>query len=115
MTDHVRVEVSNGVLTLTLARPEKMNALSNEMYSALADTLERAESDQGQGLSCSRVRESTSPPATTWATSLKGLLMIKPSVRPSDISGLSPGPRSRLLPLCRETRLASARRCCCIP
>jgi enoyl-CoA hydratase/carnithine racemase len=45
MTDHIETELANGVLTLTLARPNKMNALSNEMYSALADALERAEAD----------------------------------------------------------------------
>ena len=28
MTDHVRSDVSNGVLTLTLNRPEKKNALT---------------------------------------------------------------------------------------
>lgn len=45
MTDLVKVEIDAGVMTLTLARPEKKNALSNAMYGALADGLERAEKD----------------------------------------------------------------------
>ena len=45
MTEHVNVEVEAGVMTLTLARPDKKNALSNAMYGVLADSLERAEAD----------------------------------------------------------------------
>ena len=44
-TDHVLVEVEAGVMTITLARPDKKNALSNAMYGVLADSLERAETD----------------------------------------------------------------------
>ena len=42
---HVQVAVDAGVMTITLARPDKKNALSNAMYGVLADSLERAESD----------------------------------------------------------------------
>src|SRR6267154_838993 len=45
MTEHVKTEVDAGIMTLTLARPDKMNALSNAMYSAMSDGLERAEKD----------------------------------------------------------------------
>jgi enoyl-CoA hydratase/carnithine racemase len=45
MTDQVQVAVDAGVMTITLARPEKKNALSNAMYGVLADSLERAEGD----------------------------------------------------------------------
>jgi enoyl-CoA hydratase/carnithine racemase len=45
MTEHVVVEKAEGILTLTLARPEKKNALTNAMYGKLADTLEAAETD----------------------------------------------------------------------
>jgi len=37
MTDHVRSDISNGVLTLTLNRPEKKNALTRAMYEALGE------------------------------------------------------------------------------
>jgi enoyl-CoA hydratase/carnithine racemase len=45
MTDHVTVTCARGVLTLTLARPDKMNALTEAMYAALADALTGAETD----------------------------------------------------------------------
>ena len=45
MTAHVKTEIAAGIMTLTLTRPDKMNALSNAMYSAMSDGLERAEKD----------------------------------------------------------------------
>ena len=39
----VITDLHGGVLTITLSRPEKKNALTNAMYGALADALERAE------------------------------------------------------------------------
>jgi enoyl-CoA hydratase/carnithine racemase len=45
MTDHVLNEKSGGVLTLTLNRPEKKNALTRAMYQALADGIDGAEQD----------------------------------------------------------------------
>lgn len=45
MTDHIRSETSNGVLTLTINRPEKKNALTREMYQALADGIGGADRD----------------------------------------------------------------------
>ena len=41
----VIIESSGGVLTLTISRPDKKNALTNAMYGALADALERAEAE----------------------------------------------------------------------
>ena len=46
MTEHLKTEIAAGVMTLTLARPDKKNALSNAMYSAMSDGLERAEKDR---------------------------------------------------------------------
>ena len=45
MTDHIRTENNAGVLSLTMARPDKKNALTNDMYGALADAIEGAETD----------------------------------------------------------------------
>lgn len=39
----VNIEVVDGIQTITLARPDKKNALTNDMYGALADALEAAE------------------------------------------------------------------------
>ncbi|MEO1312101.1 MAG: enoyl-CoA hydratase-related protein, partial [Pseudomonadota bacterium] len=45
MTDLVRTEQEVGVLTLTLARADKKNALTHAMYAALADAMDAAETD----------------------------------------------------------------------
>ena len=45
MKGHVKSELSGGVLTLTLQRPDKKNALTCAMYNALSDALEKAETD----------------------------------------------------------------------
>ncbi len=44
-TPHVRSALENGVLTLSIDRPEKKNALTQAMYLALAQAFERAQSD----------------------------------------------------------------------
>jgi enoyl-CoA hydratase/carnithine racemase len=45
MSEHVTVEDQGGVLAITLARPERRNAITVAMYAALADAFERAGSD----------------------------------------------------------------------
>ena len=49
MTEHVRTTLEGGVLTLVLDRPAKKNALTDAMYGALGDGLERAETDAAVG------------------------------------------------------------------
>ena len=39
----VTTALNDGVLTVTISRPEKKNALTDAMYGALADALEQAE------------------------------------------------------------------------
>jgi enoyl-CoA hydratase/carnithine racemase len=45
MSEHVKTEIADGVMTVTLQRPEKKNALTIAMYDAMSDTLDRAETD----------------------------------------------------------------------
>ncbi|SOE83713.1 Enoyl-CoA hydratase/carnithine racemase [Burkholderia sp. YR290] len=45
MNPEIHVELSSGVLTVTISRQEKKNALTNDMYGALADAIARAHSD----------------------------------------------------------------------
>jgi enoyl-CoA hydratase/carnithine racemase len=45
MTEHVRTSIEDGVLRITLARPDKKNALTNAMYAAIGDALVSAEND----------------------------------------------------------------------
>jgi enoyl-CoA hydratase/carnithine racemase len=47
MSEHVRVERSGGVLAITLARPERRNAITVAMYAALAEAIEGAAGDAG--------------------------------------------------------------------
>jgi enoyl-CoA hydratase/carnithine racemase len=46
MTEHVLSETSGGVLTLTLNRPEKKNALTRAMYQALGEAIDGAADDR---------------------------------------------------------------------
>ena len=39
MSSDIHVHAAGGILTITLARPDKKNALTNEMYGAIADTI----------------------------------------------------------------------------
>ncbi|MVV52040.1 enoyl-CoA hydratase [Pseudomonas sp. PB120] len=45
MNDLIKQQRSDGVLTLTLDRPDKLNALNNAMYTQLADLLLAADED----------------------------------------------------------------------
>lgn len=45
MSSHIVTELADGVLRLELARPEKKNALTPEMYQALSTALARADAD----------------------------------------------------------------------
>jgi enoyl-CoA hydratase/carnithine racemase len=47
LSEHVRVEREGGVLAITLARPERRNAITVGMYAALADAIESAAGDKG--------------------------------------------------------------------
>ncbi|QBR02790.1 enoyl-CoA hydratase-related protein [Paraburkholderia pallida] len=45
MMQAIKAELLEGVLTVTMSRPDKKNALTNEMYGALADAVARANAD----------------------------------------------------------------------
>ncbi|MDQ3247216.1 MAG: enoyl-CoA hydratase-related protein [Pseudomonadota bacterium] len=47
MSEHVKVELDAGHLAITLARPERRNAITVAMYLALADAVESAAVDAG--------------------------------------------------------------------
>ncbi|MDP3737046.1 MAG: enoyl-CoA hydratase-related protein [Hyphomonadaceae bacterium] len=46
MTEHVKVSVDNGVMEITWNRPEKKNAITNAMYKAVGEALDRASADK---------------------------------------------------------------------
>src|SRR3954470_23704512 len=45
MSEHVTVERNDAVLAITLARPERRNAITVAMYAALADAIESVAAD----------------------------------------------------------------------
>lgn len=45
MSDQIKITKNDGVLVITISRPEKKNALTNAMYASLADAITAAESD----------------------------------------------------------------------
>jgi enoyl-CoA hydratase/carnithine racemase len=45
MSDHIQIERAGAVVTIRMARPEKKNALTGEMYSAMASALRTAVTD----------------------------------------------------------------------
>lgn len=45
MSEHIHTELKDGVLVVTLARPEKKNAITQAMYLALSEATERARTD----------------------------------------------------------------------
>lgn len=47
MTDHVTVGRAGRVMTITMARPDKKNALTHAMYAVIADALAAAHEDAG--------------------------------------------------------------------
>jgi enoyl-CoA hydratase/carnithine racemase len=46
MSEHVRVERQGAILSVTLARPERRNAITIAMYAALAEAIERGSGDE---------------------------------------------------------------------
>ena len=50
MSDPIRTGLADGVLTVTLARAEKKNAITQAMYSALAEATRRALAALGHGV-----------------------------------------------------------------
>ena len=45
MSEHVRIETEGGVLAITLARPDRRNAITIAMYAELADAIGNAQKD----------------------------------------------------------------------
>ena len=45
MTDHIKTELADGILTVTLARADKKNAITQAMYAAMSDAAEQARTD----------------------------------------------------------------------
>ena len=51
MSEHIDIDVVDGVQTIRMNRPDKKNALTREMYQTMADALASAETDEAIGAS----------------------------------------------------------------
>jgi enoyl-CoA hydratase/carnithine racemase len=69
MSQYIRSEARDGVFHIEIARPEKKNALTADMYQALAEALARAEADPAVRVILISAPAATLPPATTWPIS----------------------------------------------
>jgi enoyl-CoA hydratase/carnithine racemase len=49
MDENIRVDIADGVCTVTIARPEKKNSLTQAMYGRLADAIEMARDEPSVG------------------------------------------------------------------
>ena len=45
MSEHIRTDLDDGVLSIVMARPDKKNAITQAMYAALSEATERARAD----------------------------------------------------------------------
>lgn len=45
MSEHIKIDISQGIMSIRFNRPEKKNAITQAMYAAAADALVQAESD----------------------------------------------------------------------
>jgi len=63
----VRVEREGALALVTLARPERLNALTPEMLEQLADATAALQQDRACARCCCAARAARSAPARTWA------------------------------------------------
>jgi enoyl-CoA hydratase/carnithine racemase len=115
MTPGIQVELSSGVLTVTISRPDKKNALTNVMYGALADAVVRANTDSEVRVLLFQADGEIFTAAMTFRNSLQSRKAVAPK------SGTSraffarwPTRQRRSSPLFRGRPLEWARQCCCI-
>ena len=47
MTDHIKIDLTDRIMTITIARPERKNALTQAMYGKMADAINGANTDKG--------------------------------------------------------------------
>ena len=69
MSEHIRTELADGVLTVTLNRPDKKNALTQAMYTGLAEAAERARTDDAVRVLLFRAEGDSSAPGTIFRIS----------------------------------------------
>ena len=87
MTEHVRITVDNAVMRITLARPEKKNALTQAMYVAVGEALTRAEVERIARLAHLAL---TDEEIETFTRQLGDILRYAQQIQAIDTSGVPP-------------------------
>jgi len=113
MTEHVKNEIANGVMTLTLQRPDKKNALTGAMYDALSDALEAAETDASVRVILFQGDGDSFTAGTTPILPAPRAANTPATARRIASSSISARQASRWSRPCRATPSASVPRCCC--
>lgn len=80
MSEHIHYEVSEGIATITIDRPEKRNALSYAMYDAIRDYTHLADKDPSIGA----IILTAVPGQFCAGTDLTELREVSPDTKPED-------------------------------
>ena len=114
MSEHVRVERSGGVLAITLARPERRNAITVDMYAALADAIAGAFEDGETRVITIRGEGQDFAAGNDLADFLAARREPTRKSRSGGCCGRWPSAKSRSSPRFMAIASGSARPCCCI-
>ncbi|NLA64562.1 MAG: enoyl-CoA hydratase/isomerase family protein [Leucobacter sp.] len=87
MSQHIHYDVSEGIATITIDRPEKRNALSYEMYDAIRDHAMEADADPSIGA----IILTAVPGQFCAGTDLTELRDVAPGTKPEDREGHTDG------------------------
>jgi enoyl-CoA hydratase/carnithine racemase len=115
MTDHVLRDISNGIFTLTLNRPDKKNALTRAMYAALADGINGA--GREPDVRCVLIQAEGNP--FTAGNDLSDFAAINAATADDESRLVNPlisalaNAHAPSSPLSTGAPSASAQRCCC--
>ena len=113
MTGHLIVTDEDAERVITLRRPEKKNAITQDMYRAMSEAIDTAQNNRRSAASSSRADPACSPPATIWRIFSKTAPRIPTRRAPPTPSSFCirwPTTPSRSSPRSTASRSASAPR-----
>ena len=86
MSDYqtIKVDIDDGIMTLTLHRPEKMNAFTSEMMQEMIHAFDRADADDAVRavIVASDVAQADASAVNTWTDRIQNAAMVSTSATP---------------------------------